>query len=234
MASQKRKRQDTDGLDLRPLKRTQGLLHIKGDNERPPDDSLDRRTPDQAQAMLLPGSFKASITQAATHGNLQDLPDLIYSESMSSPNTDLCRSQDVLHQEVHSERQWLRDLPEGLPHEYESPLPSEEALFSQYVRSRSPSCFSAQGVGGHHNIDGGMDSQIVAPIDTCLYAREEPHPAATPENIPANTNKPRITLRIRQPKPEPKPKVLLRLSQPKRTTAQRSVRQGVKDRRRRT
>jgi hypothetical protein len=46
--------------------------------------------------------------------------------------------------------------------------------------------------------------------------REEPHPAdvidqntVKPETIPVKTNKPRITLRIRQPKPEPQPKVLL-------------------------
>ena len=96
--------------------------------------------------MLLPGSFKASITQAATHDNLEDLPGLIYSESMSSPNTDelhpiddLCLSQDVLHQEVHSERKWLRDLPEGLPHEYESPLPR-----------RRPSSLSTHAPGPRH------------------------------------------------------------------------------------
>ena len=107
------------------------------------------------------------------------------------------------------------------------------------VSSRSPSCFSVQGIGGHHDSDGGIYSQIVTTGDVCLCAEEDPYPAdlidqntAKPENIPVKTNKPRITLRVRPPKPGPQPKVLLRLSQPKKAPAQRSVRQGIKNRRR--
>jgi hypothetical protein len=116
----------------------------------------------------------------------------------------------------------LKELPETNSDEHESPVFGEDALFSQYLLSRSPSCFSAQGMGSNHDSDGGIYSQRVTPVDICLCPEEDPHLAdlidpntANPKNIPVKTNKPRMTLRIRQPKPGPKPKVLLRLSQPK-------------------
>ena len=239
-ASHKRKRQATDGLDPRPLKRTKGPLQIKWGNKWPLNQSLNRKSPDQAQAMLSPGSFKASITQAASN-DLQDLPQLTYSESMSPPDTDelqpmddLSLNQGVLQKELHSEPKWLRDLPETHTPGQKFPLPGEDALFSQYLRSQSPSYFSAQDIGDNYNSNEGIHSPTITPTDICLGAEEDSNPAAlidqntaTPENIPVKTNKLRITLRIRQPKPEPKPKVLLRLSQPKKAPAQRSVRQGI-------
>ncbi|KAL2050471.1 hypothetical protein ABVK25_009305 [Lepraria finkii] len=166
---------------------------------------------------------------------------------MSPPDTDelysmddLCLSQDVLQKELYSELEWLRDLPETNTIEHEPPLPGADALFSQYLRSRSPSYFSAQGISGNHDSDRGIYSQSVTPSDICLCAEEDPYLAdlinqntVKPENIPVKTNKPRITLRIRQPQPGPKPKVLLQLSQPKQVPAQKSLRQGIKNRRRR-
>ena len=245
VVSHKRKKQDTDGPDLQPLKRTKGSLQIKWDNERSPDQSLDRGTADQAQAMLSSESFKASITQAATHNHdLRDLPELTYSESMSPPDTDelhsfdaLGLSQDVLQRELHSELRWSMDLPETHTHEHKSPLPVKDALFSQYLRSRSPSCFSAQGIGENYNNNGKIQSQSMT-LGGTSSSSEDSIPAGLidqdpvkPENALSKTNKPRITLRIRPPKPESKPKVLLRLSQPKKAPAQ--VPQGSRSRRKR-
>lgn len=247
MASHKRKRQERDGQDLRPPKRTKGPLQIKWKNVQCPDQSLDRKTPDKAQATPSPESSMTSTTQAATDDDPQDLPELIHSESMLPPDTgelhsmdDLCLSQDILQKELHSEFKWLRGLPEINPDEHKPPLPGEDVLFSQYLRSRSPSCFSAQGIGSNHDSDGRTYSQTITTSGICLCAEEDPHLAdlidqntAKPENIPVKTTKPRITLRIRQPTPGPKPKVLLRLSQPKQVPAQRSLRPGIKNRRRR-
>ena len=246
MVSHKRKKQDIDGPDPQPLKRTKGSLQIKWDNERPPDQSLDRETADQAQAVLSSESFKACVTQAATHNDdLRDLPELTCSESMSPPDTDelhsfddLCLSQDVLQKGLHSEHRWSMDLPETHTHELNSPLPVEDALFSQYLRSRSPSCFSAQGIGENYNSNGETQSHSMTPSDTCFGAGQDSIPAGLidqdivkPENTPSKPNKPRITLRIRAPKPEPKPKVLLRLSQPKKAPAKAP--QGIRSRRKR-
>lgn len=243
-ASHKRKRQDRDGQDLQPPKRNKGPLQIQWSNAQSPDQSLDRKSPDSAQA---PVSFEASITQAATDEDPQDLPELTYSNFISPPDTDelhsmddLCLSENVLQKELHRELEWLKDLSKSDSDEPESPLPSENVLLSQYLRSRSPSYFSAQGIDGNHDSDRGIYSETVTSGDICLCAEEEPHLAdlvdpntAKPKNIPVKTNKPRITLRIRQPKPGPTPKVFLRLSQPKQAPTKRSVRQGIKNRRRR-
>ena len=85
----------------------------------------------------------------ATDEDAQDLPELTYSESMSPSDTDelhsiddLCLSQNVLQKELYSELGWLRDFSETKSDEHGSPLPGEDALFSQYLRSRSPSYFS--------------------------------------------------------------------------------------------
>ena len=108
--SYKRKRQDKDAQNPRPLKRTKGPLKIKWRNKPSLDQSLDRKLPDKAQATPLSGSSEASITQAATDNNPQGLPELTYSESMSPPDTDelysvddLCLSQNVLQKELYSE-----------------------------------------------------------------------------------------------------------------------------------
>ena len=135
---------------------------------------------------------------------------------------DLCLSQNFLQKELYSELKRLWDLPETNSDGYESPLPGEDSLFSQYLRSLSPSCFSAQGIGGNHDSDGRIHSQTATLSEICLCAEENPYPAnsidqntAKPENILVKTNRPRVTLRIRLPKPGPRPKLLLRLSQPK-------------------
>lgn len=211
MASHKRKRQDRDGQDLRPPKRTKGPLQIKWRNLQCPDQSLDRKTPEKAQATPSPESSETSTTQAAIDDDSQDLPELIYSESMSPSDTgvlhsmdDLCLSQDALQKELHSELKWLRGLPETNPDEHKPPLPGKDVLFSQYLPTRSPSCFSAQGNGSNHESDKRIYSQTIIPSDICLCAEEDPHLAdlidqitAKPENIPVKTTKPRITLRIR-------------------------------------
>jgi hypothetical protein len=128
---------------------SEATLKIKWSTEPSPDHSLDRKPPDKALAAPSPGSSEASITPAATVDDPQDLPELVYSESMSPPNTDklhsvvdLCLSQNVLQKELYSELKWLRDLPGTNTDKHESRLPGEDTLFSQYLRSRSPSCFS--------------------------------------------------------------------------------------------
>lgn len=52
------------------------------------------------------------------------------------------------------------------------------------------------------------------------------------EDIVVKTNRLRVTLRIRPPKPGPKPKVVLQLSQPKPAPTSRSLRHWIKKRRR--
>lgn len=70
---------------------------------------MQRNSPDSAQGTPSPGSSEASITQAATEDILQDLPDLIHSESMSLSSTDQVLSMgrnvcaEVLHRKSYIE-----------------------------------------------------------------------------------------------------------------------------------
>lgn len=108
ITSQKRKRQDGDGQELRPSKRNNGRPKINWRNEQSPDQSLDRKTPDRTRSVSSPGSSKASFTSKVADLDPQDLPELTYSESMSPPNTeelhsieDLCASEDARQKELH-------------------------------------------------------------------------------------------------------------------------------------
>ncbi len=157
--------------------------------------------------------------------DLEDLPELTYSESMSPSNTkelhsieDLCASEDVRQKELHNEIEWLRDLSKAKFDEDKSQLSGEDSLFSQYLRSRSSLCFFAKGIDSTDN-DGEIHSQIVTHSDICLSIKENFHSAnlmnrntAKPKTILVNISTTRIILRIRQPKSLPKSKVLLRLS----------------------
>ena len=101
-ASHKRKRPDRDGQDLQPPKRSKGPLKISWRNGPSPDQSLDQKTSNRAQATCTPGSFQASFTPVITDDS-QDLPRLSHSESTSSPDTDelhliddLCLNETII------------------------------------------------------------------------------------------------------------------------------------------
>ena len=81
---------------------------------------------------------------------------------------DLCLSENVRQKELYDELEWLKDLPEINLDDRQSQLPDEDTRFSQYLRFGSPSRFSAQGIGGHHDGDGGIHSQTVIASDICL------------------------------------------------------------------
>lgn len=247
-ASQKRKRLDSDEQELRPRKRNKSALRIDGSSEPSPRQSLDRKAPDGIQTVSPHMLSKVSLTDMPADENRQDLPELTHSGPTSPPDSDdlslmddCCPGETILHKELHDELEWLRDVPETVSDEYKPPLPREDALFSQYLRSRSP-CSSTKGIGDNNN-DGGIHSHTATLSDVCLSTEENPHPADSidhntvqPKSVPIKAKQARITLRLRQPKPKSKPRTLLRLSQPKPALAQKPVRrvkQGVNDRRKR-
>lgn len=136
----------------------------------------------------------------------------------------------------------MRDFSETKSDEHGSSLSDEDALFSQYLGFRSPLCSLAQDTSNNHDSDGDMHSQTVIPSDICLYAEESLHSMSLihkdttkPKKVSVTTTKPRITFRLRQPKPRSKPKILLRLSQPKQILTQKSSHRkpGIKARKKR-
>ncbi|MCJ1280069.1 hypothetical protein MMC21_007894 [Puttea exsequens] len=102
-ASHKRKRQDREEQNLRPLKRSKGPLQLHRRHEQSPDPSAVRKAFDRIPAILSPGSSETFFTHVSTDEDIQDLPELTHSESMSPLDTDelhsmddLCLSQNVL------------------------------------------------------------------------------------------------------------------------------------------
>ena len=207
---------------------------------------MDRKTPDRAQATPSPGSSEASFTQAAAADDAQDLQELTHSGPTSPPDTD----ELFLTDEFRRDNILPNKPPYGLgrtttPSETDKPEllpPNEDALFSLYLRSPSPSCSYAEDIGdGNEDNNGGIHSQTVTPGDICLSTEEDPylpdsidHQTLNPQNVPVKTKKPRVTLRVGPPKP----RILLRLG-PKPTANQSRrisdpVKRGVKGGRRRS
>lgn len=107
-----------------------------------------------------------------------------------------------------------------------------DALFSQYLRSRSPSYSSLTDKDDRHsnvNHEGGIHLHTVAPRETKLpvemnplLARSVIDQAIHSNECPFEVPKRGVRLRLRQPKPQPK--IILRLSRPKKSVARNSAR----------
>lgn len=109
----------------------------------------------------------------------------------------------------------LRNWPGTASNGYKPPLQDEDALFSLYLRSRSPSCSSAKSVYNENN-DENIHLHTITSGDICPSGEKDPRLACSidqntvkPKSVPIKAKRPRIMLRIRQPESRPKPKVLL-------------------------
>ena len=102
----------------------------------------------------------------ASVGNPQDLPELTHSGATSPPDIDeLCFMDNMSPSEGSQERELhdhplreSRNWPGIASNEYKPPLQDEDALFSLYLRSRSPSCSLAKSVY-HDNDDESIHSR---------------------------------------------------------------------------
>jgi len=163
---------------------------------------------------------KDSSSNASAVDCLYDLPALTNSGSTSPADIDDTHFMDpgldrnFQYKELHKELDRLRDMPESVSDDLS--LPHEDVVFSQYLRSQSPS-FS---VLSSDHIDGNMHSPNINALDMPPVAEEDrlcidltdDHIAQSVTTL-IKAKKPRLTLRVRQP--QPKPKILLRMSQPK-------------------
>ena len=211
-----------------------------------PGQSWDRKTLDKTQTIFSPGLSEASFTHMAAADDRQDPPELTYSRPTSPPDND----EPFLMDEFRRDDILSKKAPYGLgrtttPSRIDKPEllpPDEDALFSLYLRSPSPSCSSAEDIGdSNEDSNGGIHSQTVTLGDVCLSTGEDPYlpdsienQTLNPQDVPVKIKKPRVTLRIGQPKP----RILLRLG-PKPTANQSPqtpghVKRGAKGRRRRS
>ncbi len=244
--SQKRKKQHSDEQKPQPSKRNKIPPQIGWSNKPSPRYSLDRKSPDgiQTTSPRIKVSLADIFASDSPH-NVSELsngptsrPDCDHLSLMD----DFSLSQPTQHQDLHDEFKLLEDSPETRSNEYKIPAPGDDAPFSQYLRSQSPSSSSSTKGFGDNN-DRRINSHTVNPSKICLSTEEDPYLAGLIDpntiesnDVPVKAEKPRITLRIRQPEQRPKSKVLLRLSQPKQPLPKKSVRRikpDVNDRRRR-
>lgn len=258
-ASQKRKRQDGDGEELRPSKQNQGSFKTNRSTELSQCQSLNRKATGKKDSTSPPSPPEISFLSTAANDTLQDLPELTDSEPNSSPEVEELYSIDHMNprdtfpqKELYDELERFVDLPGTEPSESE--LPDVDTLFSLHSRPESPSYSGAQPIGdddnenntiiNNNNNNGSLHSRTVVHADICLFPEEDPylldsidHHTIEPKTVPISAKKPRITLRMPQSEPKRKPKIVLRLSQPKQVQAQKPVRRrpgGNRCRRRRT
>ncbi len=110
---------------------------------------------------------------------------------------------------------------------------NDDALFFQYLRSRSPSCLSTTDESDKRNNVNIEEGIHLAPGGNELAIEMSPLPAQLPKDsamqlskCSTSTPKSGVRLRLRQPKPQPK--IALRLSRPKKSAARKSARHGHK------
>ena len=172
--------------------------------------------------------------------------ELPYSPSISLPQMDMLPSLDNSGLSRHGQRSQPNNEPNWVNRRSETDVdvsisqppddvsvsipqsPDEGALFSQFLRSRSP---SSSGDDTKDDYDGNTASSppTIAPQDTYLVSENHPQTAAifNHRTVDPKTTKPRITLKLGQPKLNSRPKTL-RLSQPKHKAACKPSRRSLR------
>lgn len=250
IATRKRKTGSDAELILRPSKKNKGPTVFDSSDKPSARHPLDGKAPDGLHTIAPHTLSKATATDTSAGDDQEDLPGLTHSGTTSPPNSDPLSLADdgspdetIRQTEVYGELAWARDLLETTSNEDKLSVPDDDALFSQFIYSRSPSCAPEQGTSDDNNNDESTSSHSMDPRDVCVYAEDDHHLAKSfdhhtvnSETIPIKAKKPRITLHLRGPNPKPRPKVLLRLSEPKQDLPQKPSRRtkpGVNNRRRR-
>lgn len=181
--SQKRKRQNKDEQETRPSKQNKGPLKIDWGNEQTRRQTLDGKPPHKIRTTSPYTSTEVSFSDMVGDGNPQDLPELTCSGATSppdvnelSPMNNMSSSENSQRRELHDHQlEWLRNLPGTTSDKFMPSLQDEDALFSLYLRSQSPSCSSTKTIGHDNNNNQSIHSHTVAPSDICLSVEEDPH-----------------------------------------------------------
>ena len=157
--------------------------------------------------------------------SIPQTPELASSSSISLPHLDMLPVSDDLRSsrneqrsQPHDESIWVDHLSATDVYVSIPRSPDESALFSQFLRSRSPSG-SGDNTLDDYDENRASSPPTIAPQDMNLASEDRPqlatlldHRTIDPETF--TRTKPRITLRLGQPNPHSRPQKL-RLSQPK-------------------
>jgi len=215
----KRQREDADGQDLRPSKRSARSVTPDGKLER--SLTLSLNPPD---LITLPTSISSKPSEVSFLDSRFDddlLPELSLNLSTSPSDSDEPSSLAGIQPNGNLS---TTSLMEGLGSKgVNGEVSDDDALFAQYLRSPSPAYTCAEDDRGQISNQNSIPSPNIAPRDICLTTRREPRQAGLLDDgvSKSKTNqvqakKLRTTLRVHHPKPAPKPQVYLRLSKPKK------------------
>lgn len=220
-ASRKRKRQEKCKQESQLPKRNKEPLRINYEHEQGFDQSFNEKTSDGIQTPSVSVSSEVPLIDMNSDDDQYNLPSLVSNETDSVPDDIVLPSVDCLlsNEKIQTEEPQKELLAES-EHDKRGSLSSQEdALFSLYLRSRSPShCFATEAGNDY----GSLHRQTVNPKDVCPFIEEDSpgkssvdFDTARPNNIPTKAKKPRIILRVSKPEERPTHRTSLRLRQPK-------------------
>lgn len=222
-ASQKRKRQDEDGEELRLSKRNQGSFKTNRSTKLSQCQSSNRKATGYMNSTSPPSSPEISFISTAANDTLQDLPELTHSEPKSSREVEELYLIDNMNpRDTFPQKELYGELERSVDLRGTEPIGPElsdvDILFSLHSRPQSSSYSGAQPIADHGdgnnttiNNNGSLQSRTVVPADICLFPEEDPclldsidHHTIEPKTVPISAKKPRITLRMPQSEPRRK------------------------------
>ena len=229
----KRKRQDGDEQEVRLSDKRLKLITLDEQDRKPPKQSLAPKATEASQTSISPEVSEVAFMDLTADNDM--LPELTHEISSLSPDSEETHSLDGFSQHENTLPTSLLPGPELDPDKVQ--VLADDALFSEFLRSPSPS-LSQTGVDyGKDDLRTSMPPQTIVPADVCRSPERDPHLAdLAAERVPdvkhknIQTKKPCVTLHVRPTKPASQRKVSLRLNPPKRAPKPKSNRRGPKNR----
>ncbi|MCJ1456819.1 hypothetical protein MMC28_007184 [Mycoblastus sanguinarius] len=236
----KRKRQDKDEQEAWLSDKRLKLITLDEEDRKPPRQSLAPKATEASQTSISPEASEVAFMDLTADDDM--LPELTHEISSLSPGSEETHSLDGFSQDENPLPTSL--LPGSELDQDKVQVLADDALFSEFLRSPSPSLSQTGADYGKDDLQTSMTPQTIVPANVCLSPERDPHladlaaecvPDVKHKNI--QTKKPCVTLHVRSTKPASKRKVSLRLNPPKkapkRAPKPKSIRPGPKNREKR-
>lgn len=232
----KRKRQGGDEHELWPSDKRLKLINLDEKDRKPPIHLVDPKATEAIQISLSPKVSEVAFMDLTTDNDL--LPDLTHEISLS-PDSEDTHSLDGFSQHENTLPTCL--LPGPNLDQDKVQMLDDDALFSAFLRSPSPSLSHTDVEYGQDDLQTSVPPQTIVPADVCLSTERDPHLAdLAAEDVldfkhrsVQTKKKPCVTLHVHPTKAASKPKVSLRLNPPKKAPKQapkpKSMRTGPKN-----
>jgi len=220
----KRKRQSGDEQKVRPSNKRLKLITLDEEDRKPPRQSLDPKATEVIQTSILPKGSEVAFMDLTTDDDM--LPELTHEISLSPDSEDNYSLDGFFSQHENSLPTCL--LPGPNLDQDKVQMLDDDALFSAFLCSPSPSLSHTDVEYGKDDLQTSIPPQTIVPADVCFSTERDPHLADLAaedaldfkhKNVQTK-KKPCVTLHVRPTKAASKPKVSLRLNPPKKAPKQ--------------